>query len=69
MLANNIDKAIQFVQRFTKFRKRDLVISDKLLDTGLSLDSDCDEIMDNRRDFLVVYHNKQQEQRYLQTEK
>ena len=38
ILENNIDKAIQFIQRFTKFRKRDLVVVDKLLDTGLSLD-------------------------------
>ena len=36
----------------------DLVVVDKLVDTGLSLGSDCDEIIDNRKDFLAVYHNK-----------
>ena len=40
ILEKNIDKAIQCVQRFAKFRKRDLVVVDKLLDAGLSLDSD-----------------------------
>jgi hypothetical protein len=45
ILKKNIDKAIQCIQRFTKLRKRDLVIVDKLLDTGLSLDSDCDEVI------------------------
>ena len=66
-IEENIDKAIQFIQRFTKFRKRDLVIVDKLLDTGISLD--CDEIIDKREDFLVVYCNKQQQKLYMQREK
>ena len=41
---------------------------DKLLDTGLSLDSDCDEIIDNRGDFIAVYHNKLQEKLCMQRE-
>ena len=68
ILEKNIDKAMQVIQRFTKFRKRDLVIVDKLLDIGLSLDSDCDEIIDDRIDFLAVYHNKLHEKRYMQRE-
>ena len=32
ILENNIDKTIHFIQRFTKFRKREMVIVDKLLD-------------------------------------
>ena len=68
ILEKKIDKAIQFIQRFTKFRMKDLVVVDKLLDVGLSLDSDCDEIIDNRGDFLAVYHNKLQKKRYMQRE-
>ena len=55
ILEKNIDKSIQFVQRFTN----------TVLDIGLSLDSDCNEIIDNCRDFLAVYHNKQQEKRCM----
>ena len=68
-LEHNIDKAIQFIRRFTKFRKRDLVIVDKLYDAGITLDSDCDEIIDKREDFLAVYFNKQQQKLYMQREK
>ena len=67
-LENNLDTAIQLIQIFAKFRRRDLIIVDKLLDDGISLDSDCDEIIDNRCDLLAVYHNKQQEKLYLQRE-
>jgi len=65
IMDKKIDKAIVFIQRYTKFRKRDLVIVDKLLDDGLSLDSDCDETIANRRDVLVVYRNKRREKRYM----
>ena len=68
-MEKNIDKSIQFIQRFTRFRKRDLVVVDKLLDVGLSLDSDCDEIIDNRGDVLAVYHNKLHGKRCMQKEK
>ena len=68
-IENNIDEAIQVIQRFTKFRKRDLVIVDQLYDAGTTMDSDCDEIIYKREDFLAVYHNKSQEKLYMQTEK
>ena len=68
VLEKNNDKSIQVIPRFTKFRKRDLVVVDKLLDAGLSLDSDCDEIIDKRKEFLAVYHNKLQKKQYMQRE-
>ena len=65
MMDKKIDEALQFIERFTRCRKRDLVIVDKALDQAISLDSDCDWIIDNSRDFLVVYHNERQEKRYM----